>query len=317
MKAVAAKVGIHFVECSNQGLPSQWVQCMDEAVTAKASLIILDAGPNPAVLQPQIAAAHAAGIRVISTNTPEPVQCSRNPKYVSRRFGAIPICEPVGTIPAAVTKNMDGLVPAPFAPSAILEADGITYNSAGHANVLIVQSPDLYDSSAIVTMIKNEFRTRCGSGCTTTVIGAPVSDWATKIPTEVSTALTKNPKINYVLPIFDSMSTYVQSGILSVGRTAKVKIGATFNGTPSILSMISSGQVLMDVGQSLAWTAWASMDQAMRVLARKSPVPDELIPLRIFDKSNIRSAGTPPSASKGYGNTFMTGYEKLWGLPTK
>ncbi len=316
MKAVADKVGLRYVECPNEGSPSQWVACMGEALAEKVNLIILDAGPNPAVLQPQIAAAHAAGIPVISTNTPEPVQCIKNPAYESRRFGSIAICEAPGTIPAAVTAHVDGLVPAPFSPSAILEADYITYESSGHANVLIVQSPDLYDSQAIVDIIKGEFQKRCGSGCKTTVIGAPVADWSTKIPTEVATALTKNPKIDYVLPIFDSMSTYVESGLLTVGRTNTVTIGATFNGTPSILKMVSSGEVKMDAGQSLAWTAWASMDQAMRVLAGIKAVPDELIPLRLFTKSNVRDAGTPPSATAGYGTTFMTGYEKLWGLPT-
>lgn len=313
MKAVADKVGINFINCPNQGSPAEWVQCMNQAVSRKVDVIILDAGPNPAQLQPQIAAAHKAGIPVISTNNPQPLQCNEDENFRSQRFPDMPICQPKGSVPDDVIANIDGLVPAPFAPAAILMADAIVHESKGKAHILIVESPDLYDSKAIVKMIQDEVREQCGDGCPTTVVGVPVPKWSTKIQGEVQTALTKDPSIDYVLPIFDSMSEYVKAGILGAGRMGKTVIGATFNGTPSVLSMIANDGILhMDAGQSLAWTGSASMDQAMRLMAGLPAVPDELIPLRIFDKSNVAEAGNPPDASKGYGDSFVSGYEKLW-----
>jgi ribose transport system substrate-binding protein len=72
--------------------------------------------------------------------------------------------------------------------------------------------------------------------------------------------------------------------------------------------------VVMDVGEDLKWIAWAIMDQEMRIMAGLKPVKFENTPLMIFTSKNVDSAGVPPVQSKGYGNGFVTGYEKLWGL---
>ena len=43
-------------------------------------------------------------------------------------------------------------------------------------------------------------------------------------------------------------------------------------------------------------------------------VEDEGVPLRVFDKTNIKQAGNPPQISTGYGSAYVAGYEKLWGI---
>ena len=51
-----------------------------------------------------------------------------------------------------------------------------------------------------------------------------------------------------------------------------------------------------------------------RILVGAKPVQSEHTPLRLFDKSNVAQAGTPPKDSTGYGNAYVERYKALWGL---
>jgi ribose transport system substrate-binding protein len=55
------------------------------------------------------------------------------------------------------------------------------------------------------------------------------------------------------------------------------------------------------------------MDNAFRILLGKpaNPAPN---PVRVFTRENIKVVGNPPSTYKGYGNAFIKGYLKLWGI---
>ena len=84
---------------------------------------------------------------------------------------------------------------------------------------------------------------------------------------------------------------------------------ATFNGTPFVIDMIQNGQVEMDIGENLDWIAYGMLDAQMRRLCGLAEVNDPKIPLLIFDKDNAASAGTPPEASKGYGDAYVAGLQ--------
>ncbi len=38
------------------------------------------------------------------------------------------------------------------------------------------------------------------------------------------------------------------------------------------------------------------------------------IPFYLFDKSNAETAGVPAEFDKGFGDAYIKGYSKLWGL---
>jgi ribose transport system substrate-binding protein len=109
------------------------------------------------------------------------------------------------------------------------------------------------------------------------------------------------------------MVPHVIAGMTNAGALGRVNV-VTYNGTPSILALVANGQVLMDVGEDFNWDAWAQTDQIMRVMLGLKPVGPERTILRIWDKTNIAQAGSPPQTDKGYNLSFITGYEKLWGL---
>ena len=140
-----------------------------------------------------------------------------------------------------------------------------------------------------------------------------IPDWASKIQPNVQSAVIADPGINYVIPIYDSMSQFVVPALTITGASDRVKI-ATFNGTPFVLDMIQKGQVEMDVGENLDWIAYGLLDAQMRLLCGLAPVKDPKIPFFIFDAANAATAGTPAESSKGYGDAYLAGYKALWKL---
>ena len=73
------------------------------------------------------------------------------------------------------------------------------------------------------------------------------------------------------------------------------------------------GIVTIDVGQGNRWIGWATADQTLRVLAGETPVEEENIPVRVWTEENASEA-TGPNDEDGYGESFVAGYEKLWGV---
>lgn len=293
MMQVADTYGINFIEFPTQGQPSQWVQGIDQAIAQGVDVIVLQGAPDPRVLQPQLEQAKAAGIPVIITH----------------------IWDETVPLPPNVTAS----VSVPFKTAARLEADFQIADSNGDANVLIVTSSEVVPSDGIVEAIQDEFATRCPD-CKTKVVNVPVVDWATKIQTEVQSAIVADPDLNYVIPIYDSMSQFAVPGVEAADAADRVSI-ATFNGTPFVLQFLQEGSpVKMDVGENLSWIGWANMDQVMRVLAGEPPVLEPPVPegqsylvLRVFDEANIDETGTPPEVDQGYGNAYIDGYTELWG----
>ncbi len=287
MAAVAKQVGIHFVDFSNPGSPATWTTGMSQAVSEHANLIALLAGINPELLTPQMEAAKAAKIPVVASDAYSLGQKS----------------DPL----------LSGVVDVPYAEAGTIMADWTIVNSKGHANALVIESNDVVSSPKEAGAAAAAFHRNCPA-CKVKVINIPVSDWATQTQTQVQSDLRADPTIDYVLPVYDSQSQYVTPAIALDGDTGKVHI-VSYDGTAFVLKYLQDkNAVVMDVGEDLKWIAWAIMDQEMRIMAGLKPVANEHAPLMIWTSSNIKKAGSPPQQSEGYGNGFVTGYQKLWEL---
>ena len=291
MRQAPARVGARLVTYPNQGTPSQWAQGIRTAIAEHADAITLLA-QDPRLVAPQIAEATSAGIPVIvARTTGEGESCQTDAS--GRQYG--PAC-----------------VAGPFEQAGRLEADWVTVSSGGHADVLVVTSNDARSTVPLTRGLMDEFRVRCPA-CDLRFVDVPIPRWAAQLGGEVQSALVRDPGLNYVIPIYDSMSPYVVSALTAQGAANRVRI-ATFNGTPFVLKLVEDGDVVqMDAGEDLAWVGWAIMDQTFRVVAGVPPVRSEHTPLRVFDDTNVRQAGTPPRVDQGYGNPYVAGYERLWG----
>lgn len=286
MAAVAKKVGFTFTEWENQGQPSQWVQGMNQAINEGYDLIDLLGGTDPRVLAPQVKAATDKGIEVIASH--------------------------YSGLEQPVPPGASGVVPIDYFKAGQLLADWAIAKTDGKVNALVIVSTEVNSTESMLNGIKKQFEQEC-EDCKFTVINAPVPEWSTKIQPSVQSALLSDPTINYVIPIYDSMSQFVVPAITLTGKQDQVKI-ATFNGTPFVLGLIQQGQVEMDIGENLDWIGHAIMDAEMRILCGLEPVADPRIPFYIFDASNAADAGTPPQLSTGYGEAYLKGYRELWKL---
>jgi len=284
--AAAKDVGFEVVEWENQARPTQWVQGVEYATNNKFDAIDLLGGVNPAVLGPQIAAARAAGVQV----------------FVSDLYDT--------TQPADA--NIDSYLSVPYNQVGDLLANWVIAKTDGKANVLIVGSDEVVPTAPYVKGIVDRLEKDCPE-CKHTYINAPIPEWSTKIQAGVQSALIADPTINYVIPIYDSMSQFVMPAITITGKRDQVKV-ATFNGTPFVLDAIRNGDIEMDIGKSIGWVGRTILDAYMRKLCGLETYNELYAPLYIFDKSNIETAGVPAAVDKGYGDDYVEGFAKLWGL---
>lgn len=286
MGKYAKDLGINYTDYHNQQQQSQWVQGMDQAISSKVNAIDLLAGIPPDVLAPQIRQAKAAGIPVVDTNERD----SNQPT------------EPYVTAYAFAPFNLGGQLMAAWAAT----------QTKGKADVLVVTSNADTSSQAVQDGVTSEMAKACNT-CKVTSVNVNPVDWATKLQTIVEGKLSAHPGINYILPVFDSMAEFIAPAITASGKTGQVHI-ASFNGTPAILNMIRTGNIVtMDVGENTDDVAAAGLDQLMRVMLKVSP-GKEKINVRVLDKSNVAQAGVPAQNGKGYGDAFLQGYAKTWGV---
>jgi ribose transport system substrate-binding protein len=292
--------GAKWVEYTNQGTPTQWTAGISQAIAQHANVIILAQGMAVQLVIPALQKAKAAGIPVVVTHDFQNGQTNTPP--------------PTGP-GANVLPYIKAFVNVPFWKAAQLEADYVIAQTNGKADDLIFTSPDVPPSNGITAAMVKEFKTYC-TACKTTVNDVPLADWATKIAPETQSNIGSDPNLNWVTPIYDSMSLFAQQGITAAGKVGKVHI-ASYNGTPAVMKLIQGGNIMsMDVGENITWLAYASMDQIGRVLTGAPIIANgnEQTPLRVFTKSNINQAGTPPTPDLGYGTAYITGYHALWGV---
>jgi ribose transport system substrate-binding protein len=297
MKAIAVSASVNLTIYTNQGQVSQWVQGINEGIAQKPDLIILNLAPDPRSLQPQIAAAKAAGIPVLVTH------------FYDDSSPLPPACE-------GCAGGVTALVTAPFNVAEGAMADWVIADSGGSATVL-VPTVEALPTAGMVTAIQSEFQKYCPSTCPVKVITIPIANLATnQLQTQIQSELIANPKINYVIDQIDAMSPATLAAIRTVGRVGKVKV-LGYNGSLFAIQYLQSSSdnqiFAADAGESTDWIAYANMDQAFRIVAGMQPVP-ERTPFRIFDRTNASDAGNPPSLTQGYGTDYVTGFKQLWGL---
>lgn len=287
MKEVAAKAGVDFVTFPSDGTQTSYQQGIQQAINAKAGAILLN-GPLAETLGPQIDAATEAGIPVI-------------PLHLSDS-------ESEGT------PGLDYEAFAPFNQAARLFTQYAIANLEGEpVHALVIQSSETGPAAGMIETIATTLEDEGPSGSTSTVINVPVAQWSTQIQGQVQSALLKDPKINAVLPIYDSMALYAAPGIQQAAANRDIKI-YTFNGTPAILKMIKDGSVAVNIAENPDWVAYVNIDVAFRAMLGADPIPGQSGPVRLIDASNVDETGNPPQSGKGFGDEYPAAYLKLWGL---
>lgn len=279
------KVGFDLSIWENQGQPTQWSAGITNAINAKASLIQLMAGVDPATVEPQIEQARAAGIEV---NVGHFYDYSQTPV-------------------ASLTSH----VPNDFAKVGRILASWAIAKTEGKANILVIGSDEVVPTAPFVAAMQ-ALIDECPD-CKMNYQNIPVTDWSTRIQSVVQATLLADPAINYVIPIYDGMTQFVEPAVAITGKQDGVKI-ASFNGTPFVIDMVREGTVEMVVGESPDWLGRVIVDHDMRTLCGVEKAGNPNIPLMIWSAENVETAGVPASSANGYGTDYIAEFDKLWGV---
>jgi ribose transport system substrate-binding protein len=184
-------------------------------------------------------------------------------------------------------------------------ADWVIAQSNGTGHALIIGEPLTPASAGIVASMRSEFKTRCPK-CTVSFTQVPFTEWGTKLLPTTQTALTSDPSINYVLPIYDSMMQFVGPAISAAGRINSVKV-VSADGTPFVVQGLAKGQppnLEMDVAENPERTGYAVMDQVFRILTKTKPTPNSAVVVQNLTKATAANAFSDTS--------WKQGFTKLW-----
>ncbi len=279
------EIGLAVTEWENQGQPNQWVQGMNFAIQSHFDIVDLISGLDPKLIGPQIKAATDSGVKTMASHFYDPSQK----------------VDPALAESLSVDFNQVGKI----------LADWAIVRTGGKANIVIVKTDEVPPTAPLVAGIESELAANCPDCKIVQQVNVGVTEWGTRIQPSVQSALIANPGVNFVIPIYDSMSQFVVPAIRLTGKASSVKI-ATFNGTPFVLDYIQQGSVDMDIGESLDWIARATIDGYLRALCGLEAPKEIGVPFYIFDSANAKDAGTPATFDRGYGSDYIAGYRALW-----
>jgi ribose transport system substrate-binding protein len=282
MKTALDTAGVKTQLVTTSGLVSQWVQGMSNAVSQKADAIVL-LGIDPTLIAPQIAAAAAAKIPVIYTFS----------------YDGQPIA-----------KNVSAVAAINYPTIAKVLVQKALLDTSNNAHIIVIKAPELAPQTLMTATMTTELKADCPSCTIDQVLEEPIANWSTNILGDTKTALLAHPDANVIIPLCDSMNEWVIPAVNGANASSRIKI-ETVDATPSTVQQIGKTPLSGDMGYSNPWVGWASADQALRLMTGSPAVADENIPSVLFDSTNVAKA--TGDLSSYYGNSYVAGYEGLWG----
>jgi ribose transport system substrate-binding protein len=290
LTAALKTVGVKVESCDGGANPSTAAACFNQALGQHAAGVIADAIPY-GLAASSFDALKGAGIPVLIVNQLRPSGPADNDK--------------LAYMPGNAVQMLD------------LSADWIAADSGGQANIL---AQEFTDSPNTVAYLEGNAFPTLKSGCpecTLTVNKVSSANFGL-IPSSTSSALLKNPDINYLWTEFDTILQPTMAGAQQAGASSKVK-GVSADGLLGGLQLLKQQNYLYaDVATDYNYQAWANADMIMR-MALKLPLPTLVpIPLRVFDRTNISQVSNITSAGEMSGEwfgptTYKTTFPKLWG----
>jgi ribose transport system substrate-binding protein len=282
--------GVHTTDCDAKGSPNGITSCLNRAIAAKPAVIVALALDNQFIAS-YMARAKAAGIKVITGQSGRPeLPTSPKGRVAEVTFDYYQVGRIIGAWFAADSSCTKG------------------------APQIITTTSSRQPSAAEVAGIQSAIHQYCPGMKLPGPQNVLIPDWATKLPTVTRSDLLANQSLNYILPLYDGMTIYMNPAINQLHRKVRM---ASFNATPVVMQteVAKSSPLVADVGGPNQWYAVALADQVLRVLAGQAPVKSENVPLRLFTQANIKSINVKKDESTWYGKVNpITNYHKLWGI---
>lgn len=290
---IGSQLGAHVTVFSNSGQPSQWESGIEDATSAHDAAIIMLCGIIPGAVAPQLQAAERAGTKVVDDEYDE----TSNYQYLDAESAI----DTVGGMRDDVDQALVNLHGKPI-----------------HA--LVVSTNSIVMGPAARAAVRDQLSTVCPSTCSVaSQVIVPIQDWATQVESDIGSALVANPQVNVVIITFDGMTQFALPAVEHANRPG-LKI-YTWGASKSVEKLMSEPGSLIaaDPGSDPDWSAYAAMDQVIRLLGHHPAVPvaKEANPNRFWVPSNVSAFFGPGDTygNGGYGGTtFENDYRHLWGL---
>jgi ribose transport system substrate-binding protein len=289
LKGALDTAGIKLEVCDGKSNPANMASCIQQGIDARAGAIVTGSIPSELVSVAFESAARA-GIPIVNTMTAP--AGPGDPAKV-----------------AYLTPDYIGLQS--------LSAQSVIADSDASANVLYVEITDTpatvlwAEKGALATYEKD-----CPE-CKVTVVKANTGQFD-KLPSLITSALTKDPSITHVQTEVDFAVQPVVEGLQAANATG-VKI-ASMDGVLATMQMLSKGQfVQSEVGFNADALAWYAADQALRMMTGAAANANLDFPYRrMITAANVGGLDLTPQGEKSgtwYGATnYQDGFLQHWGL---
>ncbi len=252
------------------------------ALGTKPSLVDLVGCTNPALLKKEIDAVKAAG----STHHHRVGRVAPNGRY---------------------------RVPLDFVRAGRLLADRVIMKYPT-ARVLVLVSDEYACTKVMRAAIEDEFHRHGARSIQYKMINVILEQRHTVIPPVVLAAVADDPKLTYVIGMYDSMVVDIAAALAEARVDKRIKI-IGFNETPDAIDLVRTCKAEMVIAEGIEWSGYAIADAEMRILAGL-PVPQTLaFPFRIFTRENAAEAGVPAQYDEGFGTDYKHQFLKLWQVP--
>jgi len=290
LKQGADAVGAKVVAVDGAGDTTKAAQLVERGVGRNVDAIVIQSFPAEQ-LTAALRSAKAASIPVVELTGRDP----QAPPASLREVGVEAI--------ASFCYTCAGQQMAQFA---VADTDG-------DVNAVLFDVPEIGVSKLERQGFTSELKELCPD-CQVKVVDAPLAQWNKDLPSLTTSVLQRDPNVNYLVPLYDSMIALMEPAVARAQAT-DVKV-VSYNATEPALTMLEDGQLVAgDVGGMNAWLGWAAMDQIARLATDNEPAADVEIPHRIFTADNIDSIDLSAPETEWYGDLDLAAeYTKLWGV---
>lgn len=188
----------------------------------------------------------------------------------------------------------------------------VASNGPSNAQVGVILTNDIDPSVVQFAAFKTALKKLCPK-CTITTSNVPVASWTTQITPTVTSMITANPNMKYLMPIVDGMTPWVTPALSGSNFKGRV---ITINGTPgAAMQALKSGVYRAQVGSAPASIGWYAMDAGFRALLKQPMQKNPGLPVTYFNTEEMVSKKLAPNSAQSlYGNAYVSGFKKLWGL---
>jgi hypothetical protein len=240
IQKAASLLGWNYKAIQYQTSTTAAIQTAFNQAIAEHPNAIFDAGTPDVVLTRQRAEMAQAGIKFIEC-------CESYPDDASN--------PPIAVVNAKAQINFEGQ----------LLADGIIAKTNGKVHALTVVVPTFSILKGVADGVKARFAELCASTCKSTELNVTLGNIGTQLPNMVTSALQRDPSINYLAFTCGCLGVGVPQALRQAGLTSKVKL-ASHDAQANTLADLKSGTQEFGIADSNTVTGFRQVDAYLRYL---------------------------------------------------